>query len=223
MPPADLRWFHRIRLPDGTVTPGVDDSEGKLPRIGLPESLAGKSVLDVGAWDGFFSFECERRGAARVAALDHYSWGGGGWGDFRSFEYARAALQSKVEARKLDIPDLCVEAVGTFDVVLCLGVLYHVDDPFGLLRRLGRICRELLIVETVYAMNLVPVPVARFLPERAVNNDPTNFWAPNLRCLDLMLRRAGFPEVTVFSRNPRRSLARLGSGRAVLHARPAAN
>ena len=62
------RWYHTIDLGGGIVTRGVDNSPERLARLGLPVSLAGKTVLDVGAWDGFFSFEAERRGAARVVA-----------------------------------------------------------------------------------------------------------------------------------------------------------
>ena len=76
-PSEDLRaavaaqgWFHTIDLGGGLVTDGRDESPRKLGWIGLPSDLRGRSVLDVGAWDGFFSFECERRGADRVVALD---------------------------------------------------------------------------------------------------------------------------------------------------------
>ncbi len=73
------RWYHTLDLGNGIVTAGVDNSSERLTRLQLPASLAGKSVLDIGAWDGFFSFEAERRGAARVVASDAYSWHGGGW------------------------------------------------------------------------------------------------------------------------------------------------
>ena len=62
------------------MTRGVDDTPLRLARLDLPLSLAGESVLDIGAWDGFFSFEAERRGASRVVAADYYSWHGTGWG-----------------------------------------------------------------------------------------------------------------------------------------------
>ena len=56
-------WFHTIDLGEGIVTDGRDESPRKLGWIGLPRDLRGRTVLDVGAWDGFFSFEAERRGA----------------------------------------------------------------------------------------------------------------------------------------------------------------
>src|SRR5258706_6059935 len=68
-----MRWHHRIDLGSGLVTPGLADRLPELERT-LPE-MAGGSVLDVGAWDGYYSFLAERRGAARVVALDHYVWG----------------------------------------------------------------------------------------------------------------------------------------------------
>src|SRR5215217_2754623 len=89
-----IRWHHRITLPGGIVTPGRDDSSKKLSRLQLPERLDGKSVLDIGAWDGFFSFECERRGAAKVVAYDDFVWNktDEGFTGKRGFELARRAL-----------------------------------------------------------------------------------------------------------------------------------
>src|SRR5688500_12377798 len=126
---AAHRWYHTIDLGGGVVTKGVDASPARLIQLGLPASLAGKTVLDVGAWDGFFSFEAERRGAARVVAADHYSWHGTGWGTKAGFELARAALGSRVEDLDVDVMDLSPERAGTFDVVFFLGVLYHLPNP----------------------------------------------------------------------------------------------
>src|SRR5262249_37321535 len=92
-----VRWQRRVDLGDRLVPPGGADSEKKLGRLGLPASLAGKSVLDVGAWDGFFSFEAERRGASRVLATDSYVWRGGCPTGKRGFELARRVLGSRVE------------------------------------------------------------------------------------------------------------------------------
>ena len=84
----EIDWFHSIPLKDGIVTPGRDDSMSKLKQVCLPEDLSGKSVLDIGAWDGFFSFQAERNGAERVLATDHYSWSGPGWGSNEGFKFA---------------------------------------------------------------------------------------------------------------------------------------
>ena len=69
----DITWFHSIPLRDGIVTPGRDNSMDKLGQVCLPEDLTGKSVLDIGAWDGFFSFQAERNGAERVLACLLYT------------------------------------------------------------------------------------------------------------------------------------------------------
>ena len=76
---AAIRWFHTIDLGDGIVTPGQDESARKLGWLHLPHSLQGKSVLDVGARDGFFSFEAERRGATRLVAVDPACWREPAW------------------------------------------------------------------------------------------------------------------------------------------------
>src|SRR6185503_7724443 len=94
-----LRWYHTIDLGQGVVTKGVDDTALRLARIDLPVSLAGQTVLDIGAWDGFFSFEAERRGAARVLATDSFAWTGPNWSSKAGFELAREALGSRVEDR----------------------------------------------------------------------------------------------------------------------------
>ena len=68
----EINWFHSIPLDDGTVTPGLDSSMDKLEQVCLPKDLSGKTVLDIGAWDGFFSFQAEKAGAERVLATDHF-------------------------------------------------------------------------------------------------------------------------------------------------------
>src|SRR5215831_10985883 len=74
-----LHWFHRIDLGNGIITPGQDiDGETKIEFNKIPTDLRGKTVLDIGAWDGLFSFEAERRGAARVLATDSFCWNGRG-------------------------------------------------------------------------------------------------------------------------------------------------
>jgi tRNA (mo5U34)-methyltransferase len=106
---GELRWYHTIDLGQGVITSGEDKTPQRLDRLGLPGDLSGRSVLDVGAWDGFFSFEAERRGASRVVASDWYSWHGVGWGTGRGkagFELAREALDSHVEDVDIDVLDL---------------------------------------------------------------------------------------------------------------------
>jgi tRNA (mo5U34)-methyltransferase len=138
----EIDWYHQIELPGGIMTPGVNRSAFALARLGLPASFAGKSVLDVGAWDGFYSFVAARRGAARVLATDSFVWQGRWRQD--GFLLARQALGlgDAVEDRHIDVMDLSPETLGeTFDVVLFLGVLYHLKDPLGALQRVSSVAR----------------------------------------------------------------------------------
>ena len=145
----EVRWFHSIPLREGLVTPGEDNSMDKLGQVCLPADLTGKSVLDIGAWDGFFSFQAEKNGAERVLATDYFSWSGPGWGTKDGFNLAHEALNSKVESMEIDAMDITPEKLGwKFDVVMFLGVLYHLQDPMGGLRVASEVCNELLIVET---------------------------------------------------------------------------
>jgi tRNA (mo5U34)-methyltransferase len=211
---AALRWYHSMDLGHGIVTPGVDETPYRLARLDLPASLAGKTVLDIGAWDGFFSFEAERRGASRVVAADYYSWHGEGWGTKAGFELARQALRSRVEDVDIDVMDLSPGRIGTFDVVLFLGVLYHLRHPLLALERIFAVTRELLIIETVVDMVGVRRPAAAFYPGRELNNDPTNWWGLNTPAVRGLLRAAGFARVRTVT--PDRS-AMFRSARAVYH------
>lgn len=199
---AAIRWFHRIDLGGGVVTPGLDDTPAKLRRLKLPASLAGASVLDIGAWDGFFSFEAERRGAARVLAVDSYCWSGDGWGTKRGFELARRVLGSKVEDREIDVMDLAPETVGTFDVVFFLGVLYHLRHPLLALEKVAAVTKSLLLLETAVDLLGCRTPAMAFYRDRELNGDPTNWWAPNVTGLCEMLRAAGFSRVQVVTSPP---------------------
>ena len=207
---AAIRWYHSIDLGNGVVTPGVDDTPQRLARVALPASFNGQSVLDIGAWDGFFSFEAERRGAARVLAADYYSWHGLGWstGDGKAgFRLAREALQSKVEDVDLDVMQIDAQQIGTFDVVFFLGVLYHLKDPLGALERIAAVTSSLLILETVVDMVGISRPAAAFYPGTELNGDPTNWWAPNHAGVAALLTAAGFSRVDIIT-PPRSTLYR---------------
>jgi tRNA (mo5U34)-methyltransferase len=213
-----IRWWHSIDLGHGVVTRGVDHAQAeRLSRLQLPVDLSGRSVLDIGAWDGFFSFEAERRGAARVLAADYYSWHGQGWGTGQGkagFQLAREALGSRVEDVDLDVMDLSPDRIGTFDVVLFLGVLYHLPHPLLALERVASVASGLLVVETVVDMVGVARPAAAFYPGRELNGDPTNWWGPNEPAVRGMLRSVGFTRVDTIT--PTRS-APYRAARAVYH------
>ena len=191
-----IRWFHSIDL-GGFVTPGVKDHETAKAEaeVIFSHPVAGKSFLDIAAWDGFFSFEAERRGASRVLATDHFCWGGPGWGTKAGFDFAHAALGSKVESRELDLHEVTPEAVGLFDVVLLAGVLYHIKDPLTVLERAAAVTKECLVVETALGAMNTPEPAMTLLNAMDYNVDPTNFWAPNPACVMAMMRMAGFKRV----------------------------
>jgi tRNA (mo5U34)-methyltransferase len=196
---ADTSWFHTIDLGNGVVTRGVDDTPRKLRGLDLPTDLTGKSVLDIGAWDGFFSFEAERRGASRVVAVDFHSWSesDASWGTKAGFELAREALHSKVEDVHADVMDLSPDLVGgTFDVVLLLGVLYHMEHPLLALERVASVTGTYLILETLIDMTFTNRPAAAFYPSDEHLNS-TNWWGPNAPAVVGMLKVAGFSAVRV--------------------------
>ena len=199
-----ISWFHRIEIAPGLWTPGMQTrTQEMLRNVRMPDDLSGKTVLDVGAWDGFFSFEAERRGAARVLATDSFCWEGEGWGTKAGFLFARDALRSKVEDLGIDCMDIAPDRVGTWDVVLFLGVLYHLKNPLEAIERMASVTRELLIVETVVDTRAGDErPMLTFYPGAELDGDPTSWFGPNVSAVTAMLRLVGFDRVDLMHLQP---------------------
>ena len=197
-----ITWWHRINLKHGIITPGCDNTPYKLTQIGMPEYLTNWTVLDIGASDGYFSFEAERRGASRVLAAD--VWDGKCWGmqAKTGFDIARKALQSKVESIQIDVLDIMPETVGTFDLVLFLGVLYHMPHPLLALERVFSVTKKQLILESHIERVGGNRPMVVFFPGSEMNNDPTNWWGPNVAAIEAMLKTVGFRRVEKYREYP---------------------
>jgi tRNA (mo5U34)-methyltransferase len=136
-------WFHTFALAPGVYTPGVARDHGYRVKVLDGERFAGRRVLDVGAFDGFYSFLAAARGASRVVALDneqYVDWvrarfgveltGGAG------FRAIAEMVSSPVEYRRMDALDVR-DLDERFDVILCFGILHRVTDPIALLRALA--------------------------------------------------------------------------------------
>jgi tRNA (mo5U34)-methyltransferase len=119
------------------------------------------------------------------------------------FDTARQALGSHVEAIPLDFMDCDLAAVGVWDVVLYLGVLYHIPDPIGALRRVATVTREQAIIETE-AMFIRGHPEAlwRFFPAGELNRDKTTFWVPNINALMGLIGAVGFSDAEILAGEP---------------------
>ncbi|HMC69596.1 MAG TPA: class I SAM-dependent methyltransferase, partial [Mycobacteriales bacterium] len=151
-----------------------------------------------------FSFEAERRGAARVVAMDYDCWlAAEGHPSKAGFDLARRTLRSSVDDVTLDVMDLTPARLGTFDVVLFLGVLYHVRHPLLALERVFSVASDLLILETEVMRLGSKRPMMSFFRGDELGGDPTNWWGPNEAAVLAMLRDVGFREVrVVWSRPP---------------------
>jgi tRNA (mo5U34)-methyltransferase len=206
-------WFHNIDL-DGVPT-APNHFLGDYPRVkwtrfsdAIPADLTGKSVLDIGCNGGFYAIEMKRRGAERVLAVDS---------DERYLAQARfaaARTEQDIEFRNLSVYD-----VGTlgerFDVVLFLGVLYHLRHPLLALDLIREhAARDLFVFQSMQrgAQDVAPVaedydfwkvdhfadpgyPKLHFIEHRYAN-DWTNWWIPNRACTEAMLRASGFALVS---------------------------
>jgi tRNA (mo5U34)-methyltransferase len=195
--------YHSIELPDGSVLPGLQPVEHlrwRLDLFHLAEDLRGKRVLDVGAWDGWFSFECERRGAEVVAvdciALD-------------TFLEAKELLGSKVEYLTLDVNELSSKLLGTFDIVLFFGVLYHLRHPLLGLEKAVELSTDLVLIESfVIQAEQRQIPaVMEFYERTELGGQVDNWCGPSPECLASMCRSAGFAQVELLDITNQRASA----------------
>jgi tRNA (mo5U34)-methyltransferase len=205
-------WHHRIEVAPGVWTPGLQDTAAVLAQIGMPEDLSGMRVLDVGARDGFFTFEAERRGAREVVALDNESPHRTG------FAIAAELLGSKAAYVTENVYSLRPERYGHFDLVLFLGVIYHLRHPLLGLDRIHDVCspEALLLIETHmideglvdeagewrrladFDPRLASIPIAQYYPADTLGDDSTSQWAPNRVALEAWLRGSGFDPISTW-------------------------
>jgi len=197
------RWYHRIQVRPGLITPGINDSPRNLEMLELPADCSGMRVLDIGARDGFFSFELERRGAD-VLAVDYMP------AEQTGFPIAAKLLGSRVVFRQANLYNLSAAELGTFDLVLFLGLLYHLPDPIRALRIVRSLCTsrmylETLVIDDVLSLpdgsqtslaqmdpRFATLPIMQFFPGASCGGDPTNYWGPNVRCVEAMLAETEF-------------------------------
>jgi tRNA (mo5U34)-methyltransferase len=225
-------WFHNMNL--GGVQTAPNHFLGDYPAMkwerfahALPADLSGQSVLDVGCNAGFYSLEMKRRGASRVLGVDS---------DDRYLAQARFAAEvagADIEFRRLSVYEL-PSLAETFDVVLFMGVLYHLRHPLLALDILhDYVTRDLLIFQSMLRGPAEIRPFARdyeftdtaqfeddayprmYFVEHRYAHDPTNWWIPNRACAEAMLRSAGFdvidhPEDEVFVCRRRAAVERFG-------------
>jgi tRNA (mo5U34)-methyltransferase len=192
------QWFHSIDLGNGIVTPGV-----KSPAVHKIEAAAffdpirmeGATVVDIGAWNGFYSFEAKRRGASRVLATDHVAWDDETVRGREAFDLSRSVLDLDIEALNIDVPHISPEKLGTFDVVLFLGVFYHLFDPIDGLCRAASLAKEVIVVETHTDLGELDRPAMAMYPGAELNNDASNWWGPNPACVIALLRQFGFEKI----------------------------
>lgn len=190
-------WWHTIDFGDGVRSKGHTPARVELIRESMiPNDLTGYKVLDVGCGDGYYSFLCEQRGA-KVTAIDtgaHSTFVMAKWGiDLRensAFYTAKKLLGSKVVFHDMDVMD-AEELKTKFDLVLFMGVFYHLRSPVKALSLMGNITKGSIIVESHY----IPgdgEPHLIFYPRSELNADPTCWWGPNLAFLKKTLNACGF-------------------------------
>ena len=194
----DRPWHHSFELMPGVRTPGAYAPENLWKELNLADDLSGISLADVGASNGYFSFEARKRGA-RVVAFD-----------FRHKDNSGFALAQHVnglvdiEHHHINVLDISQERFGRFNVVLALGLLYHVADPYRALANCASLSSDRLLIESycidpTLAASEASRPIMKFIPDcdqfpehGGVNRDRSNFWGFTSTCLQRMVEDVGF-------------------------------
>lgn len=213
-------WFHNLDLQGVRTAP--DHFLGDYPRTkwkhfadAIPADLTGKSVLDIGCNAGFYSLEMKRRGAARVLGVD-----------FDDAYLAQARFAAEIAELDITFEKLSVYDVASlgekFDLVLFMGVLYHLRHPLLALDLVREhVVGDLMVFQSMQRGSATVTPVGEnhnfwntklfddpgfprlhFIEHRYAD-DPTNWWVPNRACVEAMLRSSGFeivghPEAEVY-------------------------
>jgi tRNA (mo5U34)-methyltransferase len=195
-----LGWYHSFEFPDGSTIDGVQSLEQlreRWARFPLPEDLSNKRLLDIGAWDGWFSFEAERRGAA-VVALDCV--------EIANLLAAKERFNSRVEYRVSNLYKIPQLQLGAFDYVFFLGVLYHVKHPLLALEIVCALTRDIAIVESAvidgpaYAAGVrEEIPTLEFFETDELGGHLDNWFGPSVASVIAMCRAVGFARVELLS------------------------
>lgn len=196
-------WRHRIDVGGGVITPGREDSSLELGRLQIDADLSGKRLLDIGCSDGYYSFACEQRGA-QVTSIDNFTSTPNTDG-VNGFSIAAELLNSKAQFMDMSVYD--IEAIeGEFDIVLLINVLYHLRHPalaidaiYSKMAKGGKLYLKTHYHQDIrvgpFGFNYRRQPMAKFYEGSELNNDPSNWWGLNRKCIEALLRSAGFSNI----------------------------
>ena len=194
----DKPWHHDFEIVPGVRTHGTYNPGDLWDELQLPEDLHGMSLADVGASNGYFSFRARQRGA-KVVAFDFRHKDNSGFG---LAQYING--MSDIEHHQVNVLDLTAASYGQHDVVLALGLLYHISDPYLALANCAALSRDRLLVESYCIDAIVPEdrrdePLMQFISDPVrfpahghVNHDRSNFWGFTSVCLQRMVEDVGF-------------------------------
>jgi tRNA (mo5U34)-methyltransferase len=194
-------WHHDFEILPGVRTHGSYDPARLWNELQLPSDMSGMSLADVGASNGYFSFQARQRGA-RVAAFDFRHKDNSGFG---LVQYINGITD--IEHHQINVLDLTPEKFGQFDIVLALGLLYHVCDPYRALANCAALSRSRLLIESYCIDAVLPKQVAsepimkfisdpdRFPKQGQLNSDRSNFWGFTSVCLLRMVEDVNFTVV----------------------------
>jgi len=200
-----VKWYHNIDVGDLYIKGETSQEHQKFIVSNLPKDFSGKTVLDLAAWDGYYSYVASLRGAKIVVAVDDAS------AEERHFktENRQTAIEylykkidllnnscgGKIHFTPIDVGDINKLKM-TFDIVFCFGIYYHLEDVYSFFKKCYDICNETMYVEGHFSVE-TEYPTFQIYDIGELNNDPTNVWSPTKKGLIKLLKRIGFKDIIV--------------------------
>ena len=181
-------WYDNFFFDNDASTKGRSPSSKKLQALGLPLQLQDVKIIDVGAYEGFYSFHMEQRGAD-VTANDHFVWNWPGDNSRTNFDLIYEVTGSKIAILDAEITSLPVKKN---QITLFLGVLYHLEDQIDALKKIRESATELVVLETLVDALDANGPTIKYYPGSTLNNDQSNQFGPNLDALVGLIDAAGY-------------------------------
>lgn len=190
------KWFHSFEFEDGSSIDGIVSIDVQKHNISTMLELGldfkNKKVLDIGCFDGYYSFMASKMGASSVVGIDIGPWKQQLWKTHFDYVMQKDNIHNTYSFQ-MDFFNWTDST--TKDIVLFMGVLYHLKNPILALEKLRKITAGKLVLESHIDCNDLNYPAMKYYPGKELNNDPTNWWGPNAECIQEMMTTCGFKNI----------------------------
>jgi len=195
---SKLKWYHSFPTINKKGSTPINHQMALEALI--PKDLTGKTVLDLGAGEGYYSYIAAKRNAKVVVAIDNLenekrAFKGDELTMYEKYKITSNYFKSNINFIPMNVCDID-KILMDFDIIFCFGLYYHLKNPYDMFEKCYKKCKDLLLVEGETCKGDLPFMLA--LGEYELNNDPSNYWLPTRFFIPKMLTRIGFKRVEIY-------------------------